>query len=487
MKKLIFTVFCVLLLAGCTSPTPTPTTEKCRLQFRDNGKFKIAQFTDLHLAQGEPALAKTLETVKTVLAAEKPDAVVITGDVVWRYPDRTPWTTLIKVFEEAKMPFAIAFGNHDGESNTEITRSEIMDILLPSPYFLGAKGPEDIHGVGNYVVPVYGRDNRVAALIYCFDSNSYATNPRLSGYDPIHFDQVAWYRQQSDRYAKGNDGKPLPALAFFHIPLQEHGRVAERLFPELGSRARMTGPSYNTGLFGSFLEKEDVMGVFVGHLHGNDYVGIEKYIALGYGRVTGWGAGATLERGARIIELYEGEFVFDSWLRTAQGTEQGFNFPTGITSIDEDTMTYLPAKDVKPVKQGVAYTYYEGQFGSVRNIDPEKKVSHGVMQNFIIPADPAKDYFAFEFRTLVRIPERGIYKFYTISDDDSQLYIDGQLVVNKPGSSIARFEEKVALEAGFHELKALYYEDTQGQFLEVGYSSKNIRSQKLPDEMLFVP
>jgi len=477
-------IVCVFLLSGCCSPTSAP--EKYHLQFNENGKIKIAQFTDLHLAQGEPTLVKTLETVNTVLAAEKPDVVVITGDVVWRYPDRTPWTTLTKVFEEAKTPFAIVFGNHDGESNTEITRSEIMDILLLSPYFIGEKGPADIDGVGNYIVPVYDRDNKVVALLYCFDSNSYATNPELSGYEPIHFDQITWYRRQSEKHTAENNGKPLPALAFFHIPLQEYGQVAERLFPA-APRRETTGPSYNTGLFGSFLEKKDVMGVFAGHLHGNDFIGIEKYIALGYGRVTGWGAGANLERGARIIELYEGEFVFDTWLRTAQGVEQGFNFPTGITSADEDTMTYLPAKEAKPEKQGIAYTYYEGRFGSVRNIDPTKKMSEGVMSNFTIPEDPAKDYFAFDFHTLIRIPERGIYKFYTISDDDSQIYIDGQLVVNKPASSIARVEGKVALEAGFHDLKVLYYEDTQGQFLEVGYASKHIRSRKLPDEILFVP
>ena len=479
----LLVVFCVVLLAGC-SEQATEQAEKYRLTFNENGKFKIVQFTDLHLKHGDPTLPRTLQTVKTILAVEKPDMVVLTGDIVWGPPDREPWTEVMKVFEEAKTPFAAAFGNHDGEGSTKITRSEIVDILLRSPYFVGEKGPEEINGTGNYVVPVYGRNNRKAALLYCFDSNSYSTNPRLGGYEPIHFDQVVWYRRQSEKYTAENDGKPLPALAFFHIPLPEYGQVAERLFPDAVRRGS-PGPSHNTGLFGSFLEKEDVMGVFVGHLHGNDYIGIEKYIALGYGRVTGWGAGANLERGARIIELYEDEFVFDSWLRTANGVEQFFNYPTGITSMDEDTMTYLPAKNVTPTKQGVAYTYYEGRFGSVRNIDPDKKAGEGVMKNISIAEAPSEDYFAYEFRTLIRIPERGVYKFYTASDDDSQLFIDDQLIVNKPGSSIARVENKVALEAGFHELKVLFYEDSWGQFLEVGYSSKKIRDQKLPAEILY--
>ena len=66
-------------------------------------------------------------------------------------------------------------------------------------------------------------------------------------------------------------------------------------------------------------------------------------------------------------------------------------------------------------------------------------------------------------------------------------YLDNQLVVNKNWSPIGLLNGKIALEAGFHELKVLFYEDTAGQFLEVGYASKNIRNQKLPDEILFVP
>ena len=484
LHRLSIFLLCVSLLAGCVPPQSTP--EKYRLKFNTNGKFKIAQFTDMHLKHGDPTMARTLETVKMILEAEKPDVAVLTGDIVWNVPDREPWTVVIKLFEDAKIPFAVVFGNHDGEAATKISRSEIVDILTQSPYYIGEKGPEDIHGKGNYVVPVYGNNNRVAALLYCFDSNVDSSNPRLSGYQPIYFDQIAWYRQQSKKFTAENDGKPLPAFAFFHIPLPEYGQVAARLFPDV-PRFGSPGPSYNSGLFGSFLEMEDVMGVFVGHIHGNDYVGLEKYIALGYGRVTGWGAGANLERGARIIEMVEGEFMYDSWIRTAKGIEQTFNYPTGISSTDEETMTYLPAQNVKPTKQGVAYTYYEGQFGSVRNIDPAKKVSEGVMKNISILDAPAKDYFAYEFRTLIQIPERGVYKFYSISDDDSQIYLDGQLVVNKPGSAVGRFENKVALDAGYHELKVLFYEANWGEYLEVGYSSKKIRDQILPDNILFVP
>ena len=473
----------VCLLTGCVSQPQAP--EKHRLKFNENGKFKIAQFTDLHLKHGEPTETKTLETVQMVLAAEKPDVAVITGDIVSGSPSREPWTMLSKIFENAKIPFAAVLGNHDGEEVTNITRSEIMDILMQSPYFIGEKGPDDIHGIGNYVLPVYGRDNKRAALLYCFDSHSYSYDPWLFDYIPICFDQITWYRQQSEKFTAENGGKPLPALAFFHVPLLEYAQVTEELFPDR-PRRRISGPEYNNGLFGSFLEMRDVMGVFVGHEHGNDHIGMVKYIALGYGRITS-GAGVYKAAGARIIELVENEFMFESWIRTSNGIEQTFFFPSGVSSIDEETMTYLPAKQVNPTKQGVAYTYYEGRFRSVKDIDPAAKVDEGVMNNFNIPEEKSRDNFAFEFRTLLQIPERGVYKFYSISDDDSQIFIDGQLVVDKLGAYLGRYEGKAALDAGFHELKILFREAGGPQYLEVGFSSKKIRERRLPDELLFLP
>ncbi len=49
-------------------------------------------------------------------------------------------------------------------------------------------------------------------------------------------------------------------------------------------------------MFASFLDMRDVMGVFVGHDHDNDFIGIDKGIALGYGRVTGADAYGELTR-----------------------------------------------------------------------------------------------------------------------------------------------------------------------------------------------
>ena len=151
-------------------------------------------------------------------------------------------------------------------------------------------------------------------------------------------------------------------------------------------------------------------------------------------------------------------------------------------------MEYLPAGKAAAGKQGVSYTYYEGYCKRVADIASCRVAKKGTMNNISIGEAAVADHFAYEFRTWVQIPERGVYRFYTFSDDGSMLYLDGKLVVdNDGGHSARRREGKIALEKGLHELRVLYFEDYMGQELEVGYSGRNILETVLPDAMLFVP
>ena len=244
----------------------------------------------------------------------------------------------------------------------------------------------------------------------------------------------------------------------------------------------------NSGMFASIVEKGDVMGTFVGHDHDNDYIGVDKNIALAFGRVSGTDAYGKLERGARIVLMYENQHKFDTWIRTKKGTELYYYYPSGISSIDEQTMTYLPAKNVNLKKQGVEYSYYEGKFKSVDDIVVQKPIKTGTLNNISIETATVEDYFALEFKTYIKIPEKAVYRFYTNSDDGSRLYIDGQLVVDNDGShSLRRVDGKVALEAGYHEMVVRYLENYMGQALEVGFSSRNILEKQMSDDMLFIP
>ncbi len=459
---------------------------RIKLRFNDQGKFKIAQFTDLHWSHKSANCTKTIATIRSVLETEKPDIAMLTGDIVTNTPAKEAWLTIARIFEETETPFAVMMGNHDAEAG--ISKEEIFDLMEDLPYYVGEKGPDGVYGYGNFVLPVAGRDAGTSALLYCFDSNDYPPGNKYGHYDWIHYDQIDWYRNQSKKYTSDNNNIPLPALAFFHIPLPEYKNMTERNTIVGNKEEGVASPVINTGMFASMVEMKDVMGVFVGHDHNNDYIGMEYDIALAFGRVTGTDAYGKFERGARIIELHEDKFRFDTWIRTPKGIEFAYYFPSGISSEDEKGLEYMPSRNVMTQKNGVLYSYYEGKFKSINQLTAERKKSEGQMKNFIIKDAPLQDGFGYEFRSLINIPQTGIYRFYTYSDDGSQLLIDGRLVVDNDGSHNARrVDGKIGLEAGFHEIKVLYFEDYMGQVLEVGFSGKDIRETTIPDHLLFIP
>ena len=66
--------------------------------------------------------------------------------------------------------------------------------------------------------------------------------------------------------------------------------------------------------------------------------------------------------------------------------------------------------------------------------------------------------------------------------------IDGKAIVDNDGSHNARIAKgKVALDAGFHELRVLYFEDYMGEALEVGVSSRKIKEAVLPEDWYYLP
>ena len=82
------------------------------LQFK-NHKFKIVQFTDLHLIHGQKFAAQndsTYELMRYVIKNEHPDLVVITGDIVVSGRAAEVWAQLVRPMNEAAVPFAVTFG-----------------------------------------------------------------------------------------------------------------------------------------------------------------------------------------------------------------------------------------------------------------------------------------------------------------------------------------------------------------------------------------
>lgn len=297
------------------------------LRFNENGKFKIVQFTDAHLKEYHKEASDSVTRIIThVLATEKPDLVVLTGDIVTSKNVEAAWLTVVQPMINAKVPWAAVFGNHDSEHGW--SNKQIGSYLEGLPFNVSKTSPKDISGYGNFVLEIKGhKDKKTAALLYCIDSNTYTSdrnNKELGKYDWIKFDQIQWYRKLSEKFTQKNGNKPYPALAFFHIPLPEY-KIVQQMESTIGDKDEyVSSPLINSGMYNAMLEMKDVMGVFVGHDHNNNFIGCLNNICLAYGCKTGFESYGKLDKGARVIELYEEGRRLDSWIHTMKNSKAYF-------------------------------------------------------------------------------------------------------------------------------------------------------------------
>ena len=286
------------------------------LKFGSDRKFKIVQFTDVHWVSGSEHSVVSEKCMNRVLDEEKPDLVVFSGDFVTGKPAAKGLEEVLQPTVSRGIPFAMTFGNHDDEQG--LTRTQLFDIIQTIPYNL-TDSVAGVTGVTNFILPLKSSDGKKdAAILYCMDSHSYSQIKGIGGYDYIKFDQIRWYRENSAKYTKQNGGTPLPSLAFFHIALPEYNQAAsDETAILVGTRKeKACAPQLNSGMFASMKEMWDILGVFVGHDHDDDYAVFWKGILLAYGRYTG---GDTvynnLSNGARVIEMTEGSPNFRTWIR----------------------------------------------------------------------------------------------------------------------------------------------------------------------------
>ncbi len=491
IMKHLFSIFAVaLLIVGCTANKQSGT-EQNPLRFHD-GKFRIAQFTDFHWEAPSSENAKKRETVLQAVASQKPDLCVLTGDIVTGGDPVESWREVISAFEDAGVPYVVIMGNHDPEN---LPKDSIYSLIeTEGRLHVGQRGPADIDGMGNCVIRIQSENSdSTAAAVYCIDSGSNYHDRSLSDYDNIHYNQIDWYVEESRKLTAENGGKPLPALAYFHICVPEYNLLVADSTKYFGhSRERCCPSDINSGFFSTVLEQGDVMGMFVGHDHSNDFIGLWKRIALGYGRQSGVMAESeTTPPGCRIVELREGCRAFDSWTWSAEGAGPKFYYPTGITSEMEEKSDYLEAADmdVNSLKNGISYTYYEGSKTEKTTDDMIERgevKDKGVMKTIDITQAPAEDHFGYVYEGYFNAEVKGIYIFSILSDDGSKLFIDGKCVIDLDGShSMIPTDGYVALEKGLHKFRLQYFEDYMGQKLQVELTTRNSPREILPKRLLY--
>ena len=304
---------------------------KHTLRFKKDGTFKILLLTDPH--GGDDSHPQLKAGVDAIVKEANPDLVLLGGDITGCHIGcDTPeglekyLTDLTGMMEEMGIPWAHVYGNHD--YNKGLSNAVQQDIFESFPHCVSKYGPRDIHGVGNYVLPIlYSRRDEVAFNVWAMDSHDdnkefareyglpedtlfCLPKPFGSGYqsDAPHIDQVIWYYETS-KAIEAAAGHSVPGLMYMHIPLLEF-----QLIPRNPAECEMVGEcreivcsgERNSGLFSACLQRGDVKAIFAGHDHLNDFTGVYCGIRLGNCAGINYDAGSDDDlRGGRVIELDE--------------------------------------------------------------------------------------------------------------------------------------------------------------------------------------
>lgn len=320
-------------------------------RIRKDGKFKILQAADLHLATGYgkcrdavpnsyrdgPCQAdpRTLEFVERILLDEQPDLIILSGDQVNGDTSPDAQSAIYKysaLFSKHKIPYAGIFGNHDDESN--LNRAQSMAIMDGLPYSLSTAGPSDVDGVGNYYIEVLSRGSghTSALTIYMLDTHSYSPEEKkYHGYDWLKTSQIDWFKSTAQSLKKKHKeySHIHMDLAFIHIPLPEYRNPDGNQWIGNWTEAS-TAPNFNSNFKDALIE-ENVLMVSCGHDHVNDYClpanDKEKKPALwmcygggaGFG---GYGGYGDYIRRMRLFEFDMNEARVRTWKRLEWGSEE---------------------------------------------------------------------------------------------------------------------------------------------------------------------
>ncbi|KZV79965.1 Metallo-dependent phosphatase [Exidia glandulosa HHB12029] len=344
-----------------------PYPGKPKVTFARDGSFKLLVFSDLHFGEnpwdwwGPEQDANSTRLMRRVLADERPDYVVINGDLITG--ENTFRENLTKLIDEivaplneVGVPFSSTHGNHD--NNINITHAEEIQReqkVAPRSYTRFAPpGVGGDQGPGNYWVPIYkhASDPAPALVLWFFDSQAgIAKNSTFENQIPLNdwVDQsvVGWMESEIALQNKAwGPATERGAIAFVHIPphiveslqqtlnsTQDPGLNAD----ELGEGSTQSSWSFETtgndGPFWDAIANQTLLpnlhAVVSGHDHGNEWCkrsgpSPSQDIVFCFAKHSGYGGYGQAEwgYGVRMFKFAPGSDVrrsVDTWIRLEEG------------------------------------------------------------------------------------------------------------------------------------------------------------------------
>ena len=346
-------------------------TLKKELRAHEDGSFKVLMFSDIHFySPADLQAGKSLQYINETIDRENPDLVLFAGDNWWDLASEEEFRGYIEILvghiEEKQIPWAHVFGNHDDENEPNgwtksIHQSVQQQICEEFEYCVSKAGEEYLSGTGNYVLPILSHDGtKIVYNIWALDSGAYAhylssgnltdsftdnasathNNTFYSKYEGIQRNQVDWYVETSQLLEEYN-GEKIPAMMYFHIPLQEtytawksahlYGINGTNRTEKQNNSMQIIGtknpdegicaPTHNAGLFDAAVERGDVKLMAYGHDHVHDFSVVYQGINLCYIPAITTREGVTGANnplmGGRVVELGKD---FNTYMSYVDGT-----------------------------------------------------------------------------------------------------------------------------------------------------------------------
>jgi len=303
------------------------------LFFKD-GKFLIAQFTDMHYGEDEFTPWGPIQDVKSdhvmhvVLRIERPDFVLFTGDVLTGNNINSNateyWKYVVSPCVQADTPWTHVFGNHDDLSQSNGSREDLLAFDMQYNLSHTLPGYHGLPGVSNYVLHIRNEAGFVAGLIMVMDSGGGQLPEQITT------DQLEWFRAEWEMSV--NIHGHVPVVVTFHIPIPEY-EILYNTQECTGHLNNTILPLDSAGTFEMLDSIEDIVLVTTGHYHENDFCcsynnpksGRDRLFCSG--RHSGYGGyGHDVDRGARMIELTH--HSVKTWIRMEDGSSM---YPMEVT------------------------------------------------------------------------------------------------------------------------------------------------------------
>jgi len=345
MKKRIFSFALALVMIFGIMSVAGAAAETKNLRFDENGEFKIMHIADCQ--DGYPANETMLMFIDAALKEYQPDLVVLGGDNSVGPDDmkeddkKAAIEELTEVFVSNKTYFTLVFGNHDHQQGFTDDQQLVWYQQYGGEYCLAYDEDPSLAGTATHALPVLGsKSDETKFMLYMFDSNDYVRDENGKelglGYDCVNEDQIEWYKAKSRAAEEANGKKKVPSMAFQHIVV---GEVYDALFHETSiSLGDVVTPSYNGkrysffpklenieegfifefpcpgyynyGQFDAMVERGDILAVFSGHDHINNYTTeVDGIKIINTAGATYNSYGNEFTRGVRMITLSED----DTW------------------------------------------------------------------------------------------------------------------------------------------------------------------------------